>query len=143
MSVVEFNIYQGILTEMEDKSCEVVFVENKFVFKSNEFCFNVNADAGYILLDKKTFAMMSEFYPKAYVEGGIIKLITTKKHENGGIYVSRFVNNIKVDGREVFNIQDYQFELTTYENHDYAEVLLGLKESNPTLYINGKNVYKI
>ena len=127
MSLVEFNIYNGIKNYITDDTYELSFRENKFVFESSDFCFNVDADDGYLRVDKKTWELMSKFYASEFLEGGFVCLIEGEKDEFGNVYVSSFIETIKVNGLEVFNINDYKIQLNWYEDYDYVESFLFFK----------------
>ena len=127
MSLVEFNIYNGIKNYITDDTYELSFRENKFVFESSDFCFNVDADDGYLRVDKKTWELMSKFYASEFLEGGFVCLIEGEKDEFGNVYVSSFIETIKVNGLEVFNINDYKIYLNYCEDYDYVESYLSLK----------------
>lgn len=127
MSLVEFNIYNGIKNYITDDTYELSFRENKLVFESSDFCFNVDADDGYLRVDKKTWELMSKFYASEFLEGGFVCLIEGEKDEFGNVYVSSFIETIKVNGLEVFNINDYKIYLNYYEDYDFVEPFFSLK----------------
>ena len=127
MSLVEFNIYNGIKNYITDDTYELSFRENKFVFESSDFCFNVDASSGCLRIDKQTWELMSKFYVPEFLECGFIPLIEGEKDEFGNVYVSNFIETVKVNGLEVFNINDYKIYLNYCEDDDYVEPFFSLK----------------
>ena len=129
MSLVEFCIYEGIKSYKDDDSYEIIFHENKFVFESNEFQFNINTNYCSLYVDRKTLKLMSNFYTEDFLESDFIQLVTGEKDNEGNCYVSSFVKTIKVNGETVFDISDYELYLNYEDGEEYVESCMSPKNN--------------
>lgn len=149
MSIIEISYYQGFegyekddlisnshyLQQKDDVFSNTHYLEHKIVFEVNDFILNIDTYYGMIVCDEKIGKIINKYIPgllehyensKEYGEC----LVQTAKDTDGDPYVRWFLKTIKINGVEIFNIDNYNLEVTVDEDGKTRECYMS--EKNPT-----------
>ena len=102
------------------------YFEHNFIFESDDFFLRIDVEGVSLYFDDKTKRLIENFYQRnePNLKYNSLSLVEAEKNIFGELYVSSFIESVKVNGSEVFNIKNYEIELISREGSEIVEIYL-------------------
>ena len=102
------------------------YFEHNFIFESDDFFLRIDVEGVSLYFDDKTKRLIENFYQRnePNLKYNSLSLVEAGKNIFGELYVSSFIESVKVNGSEVFNIKNYEIELISREGSEIVEIYL-------------------
>lgn len=121
LSLVEINMREAFWHTNGDD-----YFEHNFIFESDDFFLRIDTEGVSLYFDDKTKRLIENFYQRdePNLKYNSLSLVEAGKNIFGELYVSSFIESVKVNGSEVFNIKNYEVELSSREGSEFVEISL-------------------
>ena len=121
MSLVEINMRELFSHTNGDD-----YFEHNFMFEADDFFLRIDVQGVSLYFDDKTKRLIGNFYQmdEPNLKNNLLPLVEAQKSVFGEVYVTSFIESVKVNGAELFNIKNYEVELISRENSEFVEISL-------------------
>ena len=102
------------------------YFEHNFIFEADGFFLRIDVQGVSLYFDDKTKRLIENFYQmdEPNLKYNSLPLVEAQKNVFGELCVTSFIESVKVNGAELFNIKNYEVELISRENSEFVEISL-------------------